>query len=148
MEKKQALKEGVLYLIFGVLTTLISYITFWLALQVLGAKLSLIANTFSFICACVFAFVTNKLYVFNSRSWHMDVLKKELPSFLMARIFSFFFEQLGLLFFTVVVGISEKTFFGIEGLMVAKIGLSIVVVILNYIISKFFIFKKEQPQNE
>ncbi|MEG0570910.1 MAG: GtrA family protein [Oscillospiraceae bacterium] len=144
--QKKLAHETVMYLIFGVLTTLISYVAFWIPLKILGTHLSLVANTISFIVAVTFAYVTNKLYVFKSKSWKLCILKKELPSFLGMRIISFAFEQIGLFFCQNALHLETVELFGIEGLMIAKIVLSVVVIILNYCLSKFFIFKTKNSE--
>ena len=88
--------ETGLYLFYGVLTTVVNYVSFWLALQLLGYDYILMVNTISFFCAVIFAYVTNKIFVFKSKSWEMGVLKVEIPSFLSSRLLSYLFEQAGL----------------------------------------------------
>lgn len=143
MIKKYLNKETITYLIFGVLTTVINYAVFWIFLKIFGEKTSLIANAVAFVFAVVFAYVTNKLFVFESKSWELSVLKKELPSFLSARILSFLFEQAGLFVFSNLLHFDEKEIFNINGIMIVKVVLSFIVVAINYLLSKFIIFKKK-----
>lgn len=106
---------------------------------------SLLANAIAFVAAVVFAFVVNKCFVFESKSWAWSNLRKEMSAFLAARIGSFAIEEAGLLCcellelnqFGVYVGAMH-----IDGIMVAKLVLSVIVVILNYIFCKWFVFKK------
>ncbi len=140
--RKKLLGESGLYLLFGVLTTVVSYISFVLFLYLLGEEYVLTANTISFICAVTFAFVTNKAFVFESRNWKWTVLRKEIPSFLAARIASYFLEQGGLYLSQSVLHLDDKTLFGINGIMIAKLVLTVLVVIINWVLSKFIIFKK------
>lgn len=140
--KKLFNRETASYLVFGVLTTVINYIVFGLILHYFGTESTLIANIIAFIAAVSFAFVTNKLYVFQSRSWKLDVLKRELPSFLGARLFSLGIEELGL-WICLLLNVDRLGLFSVNGMMIAKLVLAVIVVILNYIFSKFFIFKKE-----
>lgn len=133
--------ETVAYLFYGVLTTIVSYLSFYLASLVLSYDYILIINTVSFVCAVVFAYITNKLYVFKSKSWKWQVLKVEIPSFLSARILSYFLEQFGLYLSVNVLHLDLCFVFGINCVYIAKIVLSFVVVILNWVISKFFVFK-------
>lgn len=135
--------EAFLYLFFGGLTTLVNYISFWLALQILGYNRILTVNTISFICAVTFAYVTNKLFVFNSKSWKWEILKKELPSFLSARILSYFIEQIGLYLCADVFHFEKYSCFGIDGVLISKVVLSFLVVLLNWAVSKFLVFKKK-----
>lgn len=140
-------RETILYLIFGVLTTLLNLAVFWLLNKALGEELALVNNAAAFVLAVAFAFVTNKLYVFESKSWSVQTLAKEIPSFLGARLFSFGLEEL-LLWISkdvLVVGRYSVVILGIQigGLMIAKLLINVIVVVLNYIFSKFFIFRKK-----
>ena len=95
--KKILNRETVLYIIFGVATTVVNYVVFYLLYNVLWSQSrSLEANAAAFVAAVIFAFVVNKLFVFESKSWSMDTLKREIPSFLAARIGSFGIEEAGL----------------------------------------------------
>lgn len=135
--------EGVSYLFYGILTTFVNYISFWLALQILGYNHILIVNTISFICALIFTYVTNKLFVFKSKSWSFNVIKKELSSFVLARIFSYFLEQAGLYLCADVWHFEKYHIWGIDGILISKVVLSFAVVLLNWVLSKFLIFNKK-----
>lgn len=145
-------KETITYLIFGVLTTVVSFVTLKLFDVLLGTKLYLISNTISWIASVAFAYVTNKLFVFESKSWKFDVLKKEIPSFLGARIASYFVEQGCLWLFMNPLNFENRVFdfriFKLSGLMTAKVIASVLVVIINYVLSKFFIFTKKSKDEK
>ncbi len=138
-------KEIITYVIFGVLTTLVNFFAFWLFTKIFGEDLYLVNNAIAWVVGVVFAYITNKLFVFESKSWDLKVITKEMTGFLGARIFSFLVEEGGMLLFISVLGFGEKIFelfgFTITGQFIAKILLAVIVVILNYIFSKFFIFK-------
>ena len=138
-------KETILYLVFGVLTTAVSFVTLKLFDVALGKELYLVSNSLSWILSVAFAYVTNKLFVFESKSWKKDVLKKEIPSFLSARIASYFIEQGGLWLMMDVLLFKDKVFdfivIRLSGLMTAKLVLAVVVVVVNYVLSKVLIFK-------
>ena len=138
-------KETILYLVFGVLTTAVSFVTLKLFDVALGKELYLVSNSLSWILSVAFAYVSNKLFVFGSKSWKRDVLKKEIPSFLSARIASYFIEQGGLWLMMDVLLFKDKVFdfivVRLSGLMTAKLVLAVVVVIVNYVLSKVLIFK-------
>ena len=140
--KKFLNRETILYLVFGVLTTVLNWALFWLGTRLFGAKYALAVNVFCFIAAASFAYLTNKLFVFQSKSWSGAVLRRELPSFFGARIFSFLLEEAGLWLSQAVLHAERFSLLGVDGLMIAKILLSVLVVVLNYIFSKLFIFKK------
>lgn len=143
-------KEVILYIVFGVLTTVVNLVVFticnrafdgtnflnsdFLSFLFLG-KPYLLSNTIAWIVAVVFAFFTNKMFVFQSKSFEIKNLLKELASFLGARVFSLIVEQIGLFILIDKVLLNE---------LVSKIILGIVVVVLNYFFSKLFIFKKSK----
>lgn len=134
--------EAFLYLSFGLLTTVVNYASFLLFLQFLGYDKVLTVNTISFVFASSFAYITNKLFVFQSKSWGFKVLCKEILSFFSARILSYFFEQIGLYVSTDIMNLERFSIFGIDGILISKVILSFLAVLLNWVFSKFFIFKK------
>ena len=146
--KKILNRETVLYIIFGVATTAVNYVVFYLLYNVLwNQSRSLEANAAAFVAAVIFAFVVNKLFVFESKSWSMDTLKREIPSFLAARIGSFGIEEAGLFLCEKVLklgGVIAITLGGValDWITVVKVALAFVVVALNYVFCKLFIFKK------
>ncbi len=134
--------ETISYLFFGVLTTIVNYASFLLFLQFLGYDKVLIVNTISFVFASSFAYITNKLFVFQSKSWEFKILCKEILAFFSARILSYLFEQIGLYISTDIMHLERFSVFGIDGVLISKVILSFLVVLLNWVVSKFFIFKK------
>ena len=146
--KKLLNRETILYIIFGVATTVVNYIVFHLLYNVLWHQNhSLAANAAAFVAAVVFAFVVNKLFVFESRSWDAATLKREIPSFLGARIGSFGIEEAGLFLAEKVFklgGVIAITLGGtaFDWITVVKVALAFVVVALNYVFCKLFVFKK------
>lgn len=141
-------QETILYLVFGGLTTLVNLAVFWLMNRVLGEDLALVNNAAAFVAAVIFAYVTNKIFVFESRSWSAQTLRKEIPAFVGARLFSFGLEELLLWISKDVIRVGRYSIvilgIVIGGLMVAKILISVIVVVLNYFFSKLFIFKKKE----
>ncbi len=130
------------YLFFGGLTTIVSigsYAIFSYALTVDG-KISAfgvqLANVFSWIFAVAFAYITNKIFVFESKSFKLDIIRTEAASFAAARLFSLGVEALWLFVLT-YLEVNDK---------IAKISGQVFVVILNYIFSKLFIFKKDKKE--
>ena len=146
--KKLLNRETVSYLIFGVLTTVVNYVVFHLMYTVvLGGRGSLIANFVAWVVAVVFAYVVNKLFVFESKSWAWDVLVREIPAFVAARVASFGIEEAGLFLSESILRLNTVTVLSLEGFTMdgvtaAKLALSVIVVVLNYFFSKWFIFKK------
>ena len=92
-------KELITYVIFGVLTTLVNFFAFWIFTKIFGEDLYLVNNAIAWVVGVVFAYVTNKLFVFESKSWDLKLIVKEITGFLGARIFSFLVEEGGMLLF-------------------------------------------------
>ena len=139
-------KEPILYLIFGVLTTLVNFVSFYLLNKAAGEKYYLINNVIAWFFAVIFAYVTNKLWVFGSKGFALKTVVKEIPEFFAARLFSLAVEEGGLWLFVDRLGFDRFSFslFGFEftGKLIAKVALAVIVVILNYFFSKFIIFRK------
>ena len=74
-------KEIISYGFWGVITTLVNYAVFFVCLRLFDINY-LISNIGSWVCAVTFAYVTNKVFVFNSTDWSMSKLKTEVLSFL------------------------------------------------------------------
>ncbi len=154
MEKLKALlkkivnKETVTYVFFGALTTLVNLVVFKVFDVFFEGEHYLITNTIAWVAAVAFAYITNKIFVFESKSWKFEVLAREVPSFLGARIASYFIEQAGLWFFVEILAFDEKVFsfviVKLSGKIVAKLILGVLVVVINYVLSKFLIFAKKE----
>lgn len=129
-------KETVSYLIFGVITTLINIASYKLC--VLTGIVYTVSTCIAWLIAVIFAFVTNKLYVFESKNMQPCVVFKEAVSFIAARLFSGAFD-LG--FMILAVEIIHMDDF------IAKIMSNFIVVVINYVLSKLFVFKKNKDQN-
>lgn len=125
--------QGIIaYLFFGVCTTLVNMITYQICYNVSGMP-NVPATVIAWVLAVVFAYVTNKLFVFDSKSWAVEVLKHELPSFFGCRLLT------GIL--DVVIMYVAVDVMGLHALLWKLIS-NILVIILNYIASKLLIFKK------
>ncbi|MXP76940.1 GtrA family protein [Lachnospiraceae bacterium WCA-9-b2] len=136
-------RETELYLVFGVLTTVVNFGTYLVFDWLLGQDYYLISNILSFVFATMFAFVTNKKFVFQSEIWKWELVIKEAVSFVSARIGTFVVvEEIGLWIAVHFLKINMIHVFYLDGILLAKILLAFVAVLVNYILSKFFIFKK------
>lgn len=125
-------KEPINYLFFGGCTFLVSIISFYVFNKTLGFN-EHVANVISWVLAVSFAYITNKLYVFESKTSDKKGLLKEIASFVSARLLTLFIEELIL-------------FIGINLLkmdsMIVKVAGQVIVIVSNYFLSKLFIFKK------
>ena len=132
--KKLINKETILYLVFGILTTAIKIAVCGLLSDILKWDIYL-SNTIAWILSVIFAFVTNKIFVFNSKSTDKKVLLKETVFFLIARLISLGFDMLVVWLMADLWGIN---------VWIVKIISNIIVIIMNYIFSKLFIFNNKQ----
>ena len=130
-------KAVILYLFFGAVTTVVNIVSYWLCYNVLGIP-NLISNAIAWVLAVAAAYVTNKLYVFESKSWDIKVVLPELGKFVGARVFTGILDEA-----IMWIGVDLLSFNGV----LVKIVSNVLVVILNYIFSKFFIFKKESTND-
>jgi len=141
-------KELIIYVIFGGLTTVVNLGVFYAVGMLLGDDKYLITNVIAWFAAVVFAYVTNKIWVFESKSWNAKVLLKEIPSFFAARVFSFVIEEAGLYFFVDILSFNKYSInilsFEFGGELIAKALLAVVVVVVNYVLSKLVIFRKKK----
>lgn len=132
-------KEMFLYLFFGVLTTTVSFITAGFSkilLESIGSSkdlVSTVSTVFSWICAVTFAYITNRIWVFTSTAKGSKAILSEAASFYGGRVFTLLVEM-GIMW----LGYSLLGF----NYWITKITANVVVLILNYIISKLIVFKK------
>ncbi|MBO4927013.1 MAG: GtrA family protein [Clostridiales bacterium] len=161
--KNEKFREIFWYFVFGVLTTLVNLATFALMDKLFDVKwpvkifkwdLDLFVtfiNVVAWVVAIVFAYVTNKKFVFHTKG---NVVK-EFLSFVAARLFTLFAFELGL--FTLGIMVMENacnmpeddlliTVFGFDvtNKYIVKLFIAVFVVVANYIFSKLFIFKKKK----
>lgn len=124
-------RETVIYLVFGVLTTVVNYAVYIPLYNFVHLPAS-VCNGVAWVAAVAFAYVTNKLFVFESKSWNSGVLG-ELLRFVGSRVTSGVIETVSLLVTVDILGWNGN---------IMKLFLAVIVIVLNYILSKFFVFKK------
>ncbi|MGD6817417.1 GtrA family protein [Metabacillus sp. 84] len=129
-----AQKEVVMYAVFGVLTTVINFAVYFVCLNVFQIDYRF-STAIAWILSVLFAFITNKLYVFSSKEFDFPTLVKEALSFTGFRLASFAID-LGLMILLVELIRVNDTF--------SKIAVNIVVIVLNYTVSKLFVFKTKK----
>ena len=123
-------KETFRYLIVGVLTTLVSICSYYVFRLFLTDVT--ICTFLSWVCAVLFAYTTNRLFVFKSKN---KKRVKEFASFIGSRVFSLVVEIIVMLILTSLLRINDK---------IAKILVQFIIFVLNYLTSKLFVFKKEK----
>lgn len=133
-------KEIIMYLIMGVLTTVVNWATYAIMVRVFTDSVT-ISNIVAWVAGVLFAYVTNKIFVFESYSWTPKFIIKELSLFVSARLITGVIEIVGVPAL-VACGLNQSIL-GTKG-MLAKVLISVIVVILNYVFSKLLIFKDKK----
>lgn len=129
-------KEIISYLFFGVLTTIVSLVSYYILTNTFlnpnnGIELQ-IANIISWILAVTFAYITNRKYVFNSRNTKKT---KEIISFYLSRISSLLVDMSIMYILVTILHQPDN---------IVKLINQVIIILLNYILSKLIVFKKEK----
>lgn len=133
--KKILTKEVILYIVFGVLTTLVNLVSFYVMNSLLHWDEN-IANFIAILLAVIFAYITNKDLVFHANAKNLKERIQQFCKFMLGRAFTMVLEFVGglILFKTAIPAIISKCF------------ITVIVIILNFFISKFFAFKTEKEK--
>ena len=126
-------REIVSYIFWGVMTTAVNYAAYFLLRN--GFHVPLLAsNVIAWAVSVLFAYFVNKLFVFRSKDWTWRVALRELWQMVASRVFSLGLETGILWLFVAQLSCNET---------VVKLAANVVVVIVNYVLSKFIIFRKK-----
>lgn len=131
-------REIINYVIFGILTTIISLFTYYvLTLTILNTESSIelqIANIISWCVGVLFAYFTNRKYVFNSKNTSK---KKEFITFTCSRLSTLFLDMIIMFIFVTILKCNDK---------IMKLISQILVIIGNYILSKLVVFRNDKNE--
>lgn len=131
-------RSQIVYLIFGVLTTVVNYLVFFPCssyLEKTGFQYAVaVSNTIAWVFAVLFAYVTNKPFVFESHDWSWKVVAPEFAKFVSTRLASLLIE-------TVIISVTVDTLHWNK--LVWKVLTSVLVVVLNYVGSKLLVFRRK-----
>ena len=125
-------RETIAYGIVGVLTTIINIISYHVFCNIIGIP-NLTSNAIAWVIAVTFAYITNARLVFLSKREAAKEEAVKITKFYSARLISLGIEQLGLYVFVDIMGMYN---------LLVKAVLAVIVIILNYIFSKLYIFHK------
>ena len=125
-------KEAIAYIFFGVLTTAVDFASYWVFTRIFGINES-VANVFSQAVAILFAYVTNKLFVFEDKTDTFKALIAQFAKFVSFRLVTLVLNSV--LFYVMIdlCNIND---------IITKVLVSVIVIVLNYVFSKLFVFKK------
>ncbi|MCC0646913.1 GtrA family protein [Clostridioides sp. ZZV15-6598] len=125
-------KETILYLFFGAFTTLVNIVSYLFFTRVISFNF-MVANALAWILAVLFAYVTNKFFVFESKKVEIKFLFKEFLSFVSFRLLSGIIEMV-IMYITIdLISLND---------IIVKVFTNVVVIVLNYLFSKMIIFRK------
>lgn len=130
--------EGLRYLFIGGCTTLVNLILFWLLTEVAGMETKLlmtVANVISVVVSILFAYIANKLFVFESHVDTMLELVTEFLKFIGGRAATMILEVGGVYLLVNMIG---------QDKMIGKLETQVLVILGNYFISKWFVFTKTE----
>ena len=128
-------KEIINYLVFGGCTTVVNFVSYYIPSNILGID-KIISNIIAWVVSVLFAYITNKLFVFESKTESLKESLKEMTSFVVSRLFTGALCDVGM--FAIMVNVLKIND------VISKLTTQVTVVILNYVISKLVIFRKEQ----
>ena len=132
MKLMKKYKSFIAYAVFGVLTTIVNIVTYNQCYYHVGLGNTL-SNIIAWILAVTFAYLTNKVWVFESKSWKWDVLCREIPTFVSCRLATGVLDLIIMFVCVDVIGWHA---------MWMKFISNVLVILLNYVFSKLVIFKK------
>ena len=131
-------KRLIMYGIFGVLTTLVNIASYWVLAHIFSLS-TVPANTVAWVISCTFAYITNRIWVFESQEKKRSGIVREMVAFFACRLFTLGGEDLMMYIFIDRLGFND---------LIIKIIANIVVIILNYIGSLFVVFTKRKKGGE
>lgn len=131
-------RENISYVFWGLMTTFVSIAVYYVLIYFFPSLLEEVANAIAIVISMLFAYVVNKKFVFRSKCADFKSLVKEFWSFISCRIFSAIVEELLLSFFLRVAHINEY---------VSKLLVCIVIFVLNYVMSKMFVFRNKDKNS-
>ncbi len=134
MKTDGRMKHLISYLFFGVCTTLVNIVSYGF-LSRMGNLGTVPATAAAWVLAVLFAFVTNKRFVFDSRSFRWEILRREVPAFFGCRLLTGLFD-LGWMWVTVEAWHLPDLWM--------KIFSNFLVILLNYLASRWIIFRKKE----
>jgi putative flippase GtrA len=124
-------KDVIPYLFFGVCTTIVNVVVYWLAAHPLGFSVML-STIFAWLFAVLFAYLTNRRWVFHSEASTVQEIVRELCSFFVCRLATGVVDWLCMLVFVNILSWND---------VVVKSAANVLVIVLNYVASKLIIFR-------
>ena len=134
--KKLMNNQGIRYIFFGGCTTMVNLVSYWIFRNLIHIDVTK-ANFFAIALSILFAYVVNKLYVFESKTEGWIALLKEMGQFIGMRLLTMFIEIFGVVMFCCVWDMPD---------MIAKLVIQVVVLVLNFVFSKMILFQTDHKE--
>ena len=131
VKEKLFVREIIMYLIFGILTTLVNWVTYFVLVDVVNIEEN-ISNIIAIILSILFAYFTNSYIVFKTKRSNIKERIDEFFKFILGRAFTMIFEIVGFFLMFNILGVTD---------IISKPFITFLVIIMNYFISKYFAFK-------
>lgn len=152
MEKIKAIiqkictREVISYIIFGILTTIVNIVISFILKAIFNIDGN-IASTVGIICSILFAYFTNRKWVFESKAKGVKENLIEFSKFILGRAFTMIVEIIGVYALNDIMHMFYGIFSDNIAYLINKCIITVIVIILNFFISKFFAFKKIEDKN-
>ena len=131
VKEKLFVREIIMYLVFGILTTLVNWVTYFVLVDVFNIEEN-ISNIIAIILSILFAYFTNSYIVFKTKRSNIKERINEFFKFILGRAFTMIFEIVGFFLMFNILGVTD---------IISKPFITFLVIIMNYFISKYFAFK-------
>lgn len=126
--------EIILYIVFGVCTTLVNIFSYFICAHILYLD-TIISTILSWIISVAFAYITNRIFVFQSFKNSIQAILKEILAFVSCRLISGIIDLFIMIIFVDMLNMND---------LVVKISSNIFVIVFNYVASKYFIFSSKK----
>lgn len=133
-------KEIILYLIIGGLTTALNIATYWVCANPLNLN-TVLSNILAWTVGVIFAYFTNKIFVFESKSFKPNIFFKEFLLFVLARVTTGVIDTGIMYLFVDILSLSQYEIW-------IKLASNVIVIILNYVFSKLIVFRKKKNEQQ
>ena len=127
-------KHVILYIVFGALTTAVNIVSYWLMSRFLHLSVE-VSTAAAWVLSVLFAYVTNRTWVFESRAKGTEAITKEIVSFFLSRLSTGVLDWLIMFVFVTKLSLPD---------MPVKLASNVIVIVLNYILSRFLVFRKKE----
>lgn len=126
-------KSVIMYIIFGILTTVVNIVIYYICAHIINMN-TMVSTGTAWVISVLFAYITNRKYVFESNNVGMEAILKEIISFFSCRLATGILDMAIMYIFVDILHFAD---------LPIKVFSNIIVIVLNYIASKLIIFRKE-----